>query len=328
MTRMPRIQIENTLYYIVSRGDHDQDLFREGSDYNMYLELLKKNKEQYGFKLFGYCLAANQINMLIELIGDTTISQIMHGLNSTYTKYFSAKYHRPGHLFQERYRMVLVEKEPNLLPMTAYIHLRPKALKLAEEAGRYPYASYQLYLSEGPGRSEAERVDIRREIKEVCGHLNGTTYEKFVNAISADEIETIDSELSKKAIIGSQEFIDKVKSKVESEKGKAEYASRLDPAASRRMTVAGIIIVVALSVLALSLYGRNAKIRENLKGEMVKKEAELKNEFAKAKVTIREDLDEKYRADMVSFLAMQKRLELEKQKTAELSAKIKMQAAK
>ena len=132
-------------------------------------------------------------------------------------------------------------------------------------------------------------------------------------------------------IIGSDAFMEKVKSKVESEKEKAEYASRFgisDPAIARRLTAAGIIIVVALSMLALYLYGRNIRIKENLKGEMAKKETELKDEFAKAKVTIREDLDEKYRADMVSFLAMQKRLELEKQKTAELAAKVNKQAAK
>ena len=128
MPRVPRINLEGALYYVTSRGDHNEAIFKEAGDYAAYLDLLKKGKEQYNFKLFAFCLLPNHIHLLIELAGDTTISQIMYGLNSNYTKYFNAKHHKEGHLFQERYEMALLEKEPNLLNMTAYIHLNPKAL--------------------------------------------------------------------------------------------------------------------------------------------------------------------------------------------------------
>ena len=64
----------------------------------MYLDLIKKYKDQYGFKIFSYILMPNQLSLLLELKEETTISVIMHDLTSSYTKYYNSRYNRKGHL--------------------------------------------------------------------------------------------------------------------------------------------------------------------------------------------------------------------------------------
>ena len=103
MPMLPRIYIEGSLYYVTSMGNHGENIFRDKEDYMTYLELLKKYKEQDGYKLFSFVLMPQQLNLLIEATEQATISTIMHDIASSYTKYFNNRYQRKGHLFQERF---------------------------------------------------------------------------------------------------------------------------------------------------------------------------------------------------------------------------------
>jgi len=103
MPRLPRIQIEGAIYYVTSKGLAGQNVFKEEPDYEMYLNLIKKYKGQYKFRLFSYCLAPDQLHLLIETREDATLSEIMHDLNSMYTKYFNSRYGRSGPLFESHW---------------------------------------------------------------------------------------------------------------------------------------------------------------------------------------------------------------------------------
>lgn len=325
MPRVPRINIENALYYITSRGDSSEEIFKEGSDYAMYIDLLKKSKDEYKFKLFAFCLVPTHLHLLIELAGDTTISQIMHSLNSNYTKYFNSKHKRTGHLFQERYRMVLVEKEPNLLNITAYIHLNPKAMNLCPDIADYAYSSYPIYIEEDRGKQRMG-IDIRSEIREVLGLLKNATYADFITTIPAGEMQALGRNLAKKAILGSAEFVENIKSKVESEKQKAEELASMrtrNPLVAKTIIAAGGAAIIILGAAIITLYIRALAIRNTFNKELQNKNAEITAKLIEEKQKIRQDLDEKYRADMVSFEALSKRLEAEKKKAAELEKELK-----
>ena len=86
MPRLPRIYIEGALYYVTCRAEPEQKLFQEKRDYDMYLEFLKKYRKDFGFKVFAYVLLPNHIHLLIEPSERATISEIMHVLNSSYSK--------------------------------------------------------------------------------------------------------------------------------------------------------------------------------------------------------------------------------------------------
>ena len=100
----------------------------------MYFGLIKKYREQYQAQVYAYSLMPSHLHLLLEVDEKTTISTIMHNINSSYTKYYNGRYERKGHLFRERFKAALVEKDPKvLLNLTAYIHLNPKKLEILNE---------------------------------------------------------------------------------------------------------------------------------------------------------------------------------------------------
>ena len=282
MGRGPRINIKGAVYYVTSRGDHEQDIFNSDADYNTYLELLKKYKGQFAFKLFAFILLPNHIHLLIELTGDSTISQIMHALNSNYTKYFNSRYDRKGHLFQERYKMVIAEKAPYLPSITAYIHQHPVRLGLAKDPGEYRYSSYLNYQGK-------DNVHIRVD------------REESIRAISEEQYGVLSKELSKGGIIGSQGFVETAKAKLEIEKAKLEPFAQMiiRDSRNRKIMIMGGSILLAAGIISSYLYIKTAVAKQRLNQE-------IKN------------MDERYRADKVSYEAMTRRLELEKKRVGEL----------
>ncbi len=212
---MPRIHIEGGVYYVTVRGDHDERIFREAEDYQSYLNLLKKYKEQYGFKLFAFTLLINHLCLLIELREGVVLSDIMHDLNANYTKYFNKKYSLKGHLFQETYKAGLIEKLRYIAYMSAYIHLYPCWLDPGAADPACSYSSYPIYLrysgtgqvisSINPGFC-ALGQGMAEEIEEVLSGLNAGNYESYLQSIPENEMKNFARELKRNAILGSEAF--------------------------------------------------------------------------------------------------------------------------
>lgn len=214
MPRLPRIYVEKALYYVTSRGDYSQDIFKDREDYKMFLELLKKYKGQYGFKLFAFCLLPNHFHLLMELPKQGQaqykagiLSAVMHDLNSSYTKYFNGRYQQKGHLFRERYRSALIEKEPYLLKVSAYIHLNPQALNLSVDPGAYPYSSYMFYLD----KTISEGDFLAEEKQELLGLLNGQDYGAFIEKVSKEPLFAGLHNSLRKGVLGTSDFEEKVR---------------------------------------------------------------------------------------------------------------------
>lgn len=313
MAKIPRTHIEGAVYYVTSRGDNEEVIFKDNEDYQRYLELLKKYKEQYGFKLFAFVLMPNHLHLLIELKEGLTISDIMHDLNSNYTKYFNGKYERKGHLFQERYKLVLLEKESYLLPVSSYIYLNPLKLGLINEISEYPYSSYLYYIGKG------KELDLAEEIKVIRQKLGMRSYEELLRGVSKEEMEALGKDLAKEQIMGSGEFRKKVEELTEELKSlKTEKPKRVN----KKFVLTGAVAILILGVFNFYLYGKTLDLKKNFKQALEKKEVELNTQITQEKQKAYKDLEEKYQADRVSYEAMAKRLELEKQKIKKLEGKV------
>ncbi len=231
MPRLPRIYLENCLYYITSRGNQGESIFKEEEDYKMYLELLKKYKEQYGFKMFSFCLMPNQLNLLIELKEGSSISAIMHSVNSNYTKYFNSRYNRQGHLFQERFKSVIVEKGSYALNVISNMHLQPVITGLVGNPSEYVYTSHSLYLYNKEPQETAQNIrkvlDLENETQEVLQAIaqyypEKKDYADFISAVSRQESEELSKKLQRAGVFGSQDFIERVNSQLKTKPDKPE----------------------------------------------------------------------------------------------------------
>lgn len=330
MARVPRIQVNNAIYYLATGGDNDEPIFKSPDDSATYLQLLAKYKKLHKFKLFAYCLAPGSIALLIEPSAESPISHIMHDLNSNYTKYFNRKYARSGHLFQERYRMVLVEKEPNLLNMTAYIHLRPKLMNPAYDIAGYKDSSYLSYLNQDVGaastevskKAEIEGPDIGEDAREALATLRDKSYRQFVSEMPLERLKELDKGLGTKAIIGSDKFVQEVKLKLSSLRAMKSQSSpapeEIAPAAQaparnpmiKLIAACGLAVMVVVAMI-LFVNARSARMKEYLGMEIARKEIALKDRLDRERKAVYKNLGRKYGSAKASYQAMVEQLESE-----------------
>ena len=285
MPRLPRIKLEGAIYYVTSKGLQGQPIFRDKQDYKMYLDLLTKYKSQHKFRLYSYCLFPDRLQLLIETGDDATISNIMHDLNSLYTKYFNGRYDKKGHLFESRFRSVLVEKAQYLLEMTRHIHSSSEGLPLSVEGlesaksfSGHPYSSYDIYVHRTQPIDGTMALDLSDEVAEVMSFLkdkdNANAYERFCLDAPKDQTEALAKKLRRGGILGSDAFVENAKSRIEQ-----KIDERLEPARpvkSGKMMLfiigAGVLLVTTSSVY---LYVSKEKLKQQYEALLNEKEAEF-----------------------------------------------------
>ena len=272
MARLPRVYVEGAIYYITCRSAHGENLFKENKDYAMYVDILEKYKKELAFKLFAYVLLPQHLHLLIEPSGEVKISEIMRSLNTAYSKYFNAAYNRRGHLFRERFKACLVEKESHSLRLTSYMHLNPLRMGLADSLEDYSYSSYGLYRD---GHCDYEGV------KEIIGYLGGLDYKDYIEG-NKEELLDVYKNIKRKNILGSKQFIKKVKERI---KEKEEDA--IAPEDNKEDNKKNILIAVGGALLVFGLIGAISFIKSKQTKPVIQEQAgEEKPFFVKRTITL------------------------------------------
>ena len=148
MPRAARIKFFDSVFHIMVRSISDVDLYREDRDKDKYLELIKRYQEQFGFKVYAYCIMNTHGHLIVDANG-ADISKIMHGINQCYAQYFNRKYKRHGHVFQDRFKSKIITDESYLINLSAYIHNNPSDIEEYKDCiEKYKYSTLGLYLGE------------------------------------------------------------------------------------------------------------------------------------------------------------------------------------
>lgn len=154
MPRQARKKSESGIYHIMLRGINRQQIFEDEEDYVRFLETLQKYKTQCEYELYAYCLMGNHIHLLMKE-GKEDLTQIFKRLAGSYVYWYNWKYHRCGHLFQDRFKSEPVETDEYFLAVLRYIHQNPVKAMLCHSAEEYSYSSMREYLS-GTGLADTE----------------------------------------------------------------------------------------------------------------------------------------------------------------------------
>jgi putative transposase len=144
MARPPRVEFPGALYHVIVRGNERKPVFRDDADRELYLRRLGHYRERFEFRLIAYCLMTNHVHLALET-GEVPLSRILHGLQSSYTQAFNRRHHRSGHLFQGRYKALLVDADRYFLALLRYIHCNPLEARLAERAEDFSWSSDRFY---------------------------------------------------------------------------------------------------------------------------------------------------------------------------------------
>jgi len=142
MARPLRLEYENAVYHITSRGNARASIFLDKDDRARFLDTLADVVDRYGWICHAYCLMTNHYHLLIE----TPNADLSHGmqlLNGVYTQWFNRRHDRVGHLLQGRFKAILVEKESYLLELARYVVLNPVRAKMVRSVRDWPWSSYR-----------------------------------------------------------------------------------------------------------------------------------------------------------------------------------------
>jgi REP element-mobilizing transposase RayT len=145
MARPLRIDIEDGLYHVTSRGWERRVVVRDDRDRQRWLELLDRIATRCGWRVFAWVLMSNHFHLYLRT-PQPNLSAGMHDLNGGYASFFNRRYRRCGALFQGRFKAVLVEDESHALELTRYVHLNPVRARIVERPEQYGWSSYQDYL--------------------------------------------------------------------------------------------------------------------------------------------------------------------------------------
>ena len=142
MPRSARLIMDNAIHHVITRGNQKQKIFLENNDYQKYLEILEHYKYKFWFQLFGYCLMPNHVHLIIRIRQGKDLQKIVQGLSQTYTIWFNKKYGKVGHLWQGRYKNMLIHNNSYLIDCIEYVELNPVRAKLANKPTAYLWSSY------------------------------------------------------------------------------------------------------------------------------------------------------------------------------------------
>lgn len=142
MARPLRLEYAGALYHVTSRGDRQEDIYEDDRDRKMFLTLLEHVCETLNWNCHAYCLMDNHYHLLVET-PDTNLCRGMRQLNGRYTQSFNRKHDRTGHVFQGRYKAILVEKQSHLLEVARYIVLNPVRAQIVRFAWDWEWSSYR-----------------------------------------------------------------------------------------------------------------------------------------------------------------------------------------
>ena len=142
MARPLRIEYDGALYHVTSRGNERKLVFKDDTDRNIFLDTFHKVTQRYNWLCRAYCLMNNHYHLVIET-SDGNLSKGMRQLNGVYTQTFNKRHKRVGHIFQGRYKAILIQKESHLLEVCRYVVLNPVRAKTVTGAKEWRWSSYR-----------------------------------------------------------------------------------------------------------------------------------------------------------------------------------------
>lgn len=216
MSRPLRIKYPNAWYHILNRGRRKEPIFIDKKDYYRFIDLLKNTSEQWNLRIAAYCLMPNHYHLLVQT-PDANISRCMRHIDGVYTQRFNRHHKCDGPLFRGRYKSILVDADSYLLQLVRYIHYNPLKAGLTDRIDRYLWSSHRGYLS------KAEKWNWLNKdfVFSMLSKNKGDRLKNYRQFISMEEENDISKVLDKKkwpAMLGSVDFITKVKEKFFSEK--------------------------------------------------------------------------------------------------------------
>ena len=141
MVRMARFLKDGVCYYIQSQGTQSRTIFKADSDYERYIQLLKKYKLRYQISIYGYCLLPTAVHLIVHPSDARKLPLFMQGINQSYAMYFNMYNLRTGKVWGQRYKSNLICDDQGLIEQLKMVELLPVRMNKVRSPTQYSWSS-------------------------------------------------------------------------------------------------------------------------------------------------------------------------------------------
>ncbi len=149
MARPLRIEYPGAFYHITSRGNAGDSIFKNNRDRRFFLEILGETVERFRWVCHTYCLMDNHYHLVLET-PEANLSRGMRHLNGVYTQKYNWVNNRRGHIFQGRFKAIIVDKDSYFLELSRYVALNPVRANMVMHPGDWKWSSYRATAGKDP----------------------------------------------------------------------------------------------------------------------------------------------------------------------------------
>jgi len=208
MGRAWRIEYEGGLYHVMSRGNERKDIFYDDRDRLTFLDVIGEMSDQYHVDIFAYTLMNNHYHIVLRT-NYANLSKSMQWLAVTYARRFNNRHFRSGHLFQGRFKSIIVENDAYLMRLSCYIHRNPLRAGIIARLAEYPWSSYKAYAY---GAKAPEWLLTKPILAQFEAKDKHKAYREKVRQY-ADEEKKLWEDFRHGMVIGTKGFVEKIRLK-------------------------------------------------------------------------------------------------------------------
>jgi REP-associated tyrosine transposase len=209
MARPLRVEYPGAFYHVINRGNNRENIYRNDRDKEKFLECLEKASERFSITIHTYCLMSNHFHLLVET-PQPNLSMAMQWINVSYATYFNRKRGRHGHLFQGRFKALLIDADGYLTHLSRYIHLNPIRAKMASTPIKYRWSSYAAYI----GKAKPLQFLETKGVLANFGKRKREAQRKYKDFVEGANIKTLENphrHVAGSFILGDSDFVSWVK---------------------------------------------------------------------------------------------------------------------
>jgi len=212
MSRPLRLEFEGALYHVTSRGDRREPIFEDAVDRRELLEIVGDGFDRFDAEAFAYCLMGNHYHFVIRT-RRPNLSRLMRHVNGVYTQAFNRRHGKVGHLFQGRFKAVLVDEDAYLLEVCRYVDLNPVRAGIVRRPQDWNWSSYRAHAGLGKGPSWLNTAAVRERLApEATAQAAAARYAEFV--AQGRGLKLWEEALSGQIFLGGATFVARMQAKI------------------------------------------------------------------------------------------------------------------
>jgi putative transposase len=210
MARPLRIEYPGALYHLTSRGDRQEAIFDDEQDRTAFLNVLSEVVSRFRWLCHAYCLMGNHYHLMIET-PESNLTKGMRHLNGVFTQWSNRRHKRSGHLFQGRYKAILIDRDSYFLELARYVVLNPVRAGMVKHPSRWVWSSYGATIGTCPTPGWLTTDGLLAEFgKRRAGARR--KYQQFI--ADGMDTESIWNNLRGQIYLGDDNFVEQMRSKL------------------------------------------------------------------------------------------------------------------